>query len=279
MTSPEHAELVRGRLSSGLRRLRTDARLTGTALAELVGISQSKLSKVETGMALPTVEDVRLIAQETGASAQTTSELVALAHMLHTSHESTRVILHRGAHRRQQEISRFEERARCARNFQITMVPGQLQTEGYMRGCFPSLPEPEVDAAVAARRSRQRILDHPDKEFRFAIAEGAIRWCRGTPGVMAEQVRHLIDLTGRDNITLGVIPWRTPVLAQPRHSFYVYDDKFVGISLHSAYTTLRDPSDVAHYVALFDTLHQSCVHDDEARSVLGAILADYEAMA
>ncbi|WP_157620642.1 helix-turn-helix domain-containing protein, partial [Saccharothrix sp. NRRL B-16348] len=55
MTAPERSRLARERLSRELRRLRTEAKMTGTATARATGMSQSKLSKIENGMLLPSV--------------------------------------------------------------------------------------------------------------------------------------------------------------------------------------------------------------------------------
>ncbi|MCG8917160.1 helix-turn-helix domain-containing protein [Actinokineospora sp. PR83] len=274
MISPEHSELIRARLSSGLRRLRVDAGMTGIVLAKAVGISQPKLSKIETGMALPGSAEVRAIAEVTGAPEAVLDELLSLLRALHTDYESPRVMLHRGAHRRQQEINRMEEKATRTHCLQISMVPGQLQTERYMRTCFPSLSPDEVDAAVAARKQRQRLLARPDKQFTFLLTESAVRWCRGPAATMAEQVRTLIDFTSSPTVRLGVLPWHRPVLAQPRHSFYVYDERLVTISLQTAYTTIRDPEEVSDYLELFNAVQDKCAFGAEARVVLGRVLRD-----
>lgn len=64
------------RISAALLKLRTAARLTSRALAQRVGISQSKVSRIESGKVLPTVDEVTSWAQATGADQETLSQLL-----------------------------------------------------------------------------------------------------------------------------------------------------------------------------------------------------------
>src|ERR1051325_6094914 len=98
MTEPDRSRLARERLSRELRRLRTEAKMTGTAAAKAAGMSQSKLSKIENGMLLPSVRDVERLVGALVAAEDTAFELVELAKLLHAEVETRRVVLHRGAH-------------------------------------------------------------------------------------------------------------------------------------------------------------------------------------
>src|SRR5690349_439533 len=62
---PEDAELPIGAV---LKRLRRQARLTGQELGRRAGMSQAKISKIETGAIQPSTEDVQRLAHELGAS-------------------------------------------------------------------------------------------------------------------------------------------------------------------------------------------------------------------
>ena len=58
---------LREQLSRRLRELRRDAHLTGEALAARTKMSQSKISKIETGRQLASVDDIERIARAIGA--------------------------------------------------------------------------------------------------------------------------------------------------------------------------------------------------------------------
>lgn len=62
MTSPNP-------LSQELRELRSKARLSGAEAARRAGITQSKVSRAETGTFLPTEDDVKKLCRIYGATA------------------------------------------------------------------------------------------------------------------------------------------------------------------------------------------------------------------
>ncbi len=84
----------REQLAASLRALRQRAGLTGEELAGQTGLSQPKVSRIETGRSLPNLGEVRAWAQATGASEEELGELAALLEQLATSATSWR-ILHR----------------------------------------------------------------------------------------------------------------------------------------------------------------------------------------
>jgi transcriptional regulator with XRE-family HTH domain len=278
MTAPERSRLARERLSRELRRLRVAAGLTGTAAAKAAGMSQSKISKIETGMLLPSAADVERLTAEFGASEGERIELVELARALHSRAEGRRVVLQRNAHRRQQEIAQVEAQAMVNRLFLVSAVPRLLQTERYMRAVLDSLPDGDRDAALQARLGHQRVLDDPAKQFRFVLAEGALRWRMGGADLMAEQVDHLAAVAERSNVRLGVIPWTAETGVLALHGFHAYDDRLVTLNVLTANAMITDPVDVAEYLALFEKLERAAVHGAEVRRLLDRVAADYRSL-
>jgi transcriptional regulator with XRE-family HTH domain len=102
-----------------------------------------------------------------------------------------------------------ENRAMEIREF-TPGVPGLLQTEGYARALFSISPDatPEVTSRrVAARMERQKRLfgRMPAPSLLCLIDELGLRREAG-PGVMAAQIRHLINTAQRPAITIQLIP-------------------------------------------------------------------------
>ncbi|MGQ0777087.1 MAG: helix-turn-helix domain-containing protein [Pseudonocardiales bacterium] len=79
MLDPEWSEADRLELSSALRDLRRAAGLSGHALAARVYMSQTKISRIETGRIIPSITDVELIVYALDADAERSRELVSLA--------------------------------------------------------------------------------------------------------------------------------------------------------------------------------------------------------
>ncbi|SDM54895.1 Helix-turn-helix domain-containing protein [Lentzea albidocapillata subsp. violacea] len=249
--------------------------MTGTATARATGMSQSKLSKIENGMLLPSVTDVERLVAELAAARETRIELVELARSLHAEAETRRVVLHRGAHRHQQTISRVEARAATSRFFQVNLVPALLQSEPYLRIVLGTMPHAEQEAAVAALRTRRSRMDDLAKQFVFVLSESALRWRMGSAELMAEQVEHLAAIQRRPNVRLAVVPWSADANVVALHGFHIYDERVVTVSVLTGNATITDPLDVREYLALFGRLERLAVRGEELQGLLKRIAEDH----
>ncbi|WP_037315984.1 helix-turn-helix domain-containing protein [Amycolatopsis orientalis] len=271
MTNQDH-------LSTELRRLRKAAGLSGTEAARLTGLSQSKVSRVETGAFMPTEEQVVALCGVYGAPAKIRRALVAITRDLREEASSARVVLQRGAWRMQQRIGKIESASARIRAFQPTIVFGLLQTRDYITALFgDSLPDGERDQTVEARLERQRILES-DRDFHFVLTEGALRWNMGGAATMVAQLDHLIDLSCHGRVRLGVIPWTTPVSVPVLHGFDIYDSRAVLLGTQTATALVTDEREVADYEKNFAEVERYATYDDVACSHLARIAADYRSL-
>lgn len=265
-------------LSATLRRLRQDARLSGSEAAQATGLSQSKISRLETGKQIPTAAEVRALCRIYGAPARTKQLLLAVAQDLREEQVSARVMLQRGAYRMQERIGRIEAASALVRTFHPALVIGLLQTPGYIRAVLSdSLSDDEVERIVAARSERQRLLD-TDRKFVLVMTEGALRWHVGSSAVMIAQLQHLAEITRRSNVRLGVIPWTRPVRAGALHGFHLYDRRAAIVGTETATAIITDSRDVADYETCFATYEALAVYDADARQVLDRLSDEYRAL-
>lgn len=276
MNRPEHAQQERARLSTLLRQLRAAAGLTSNESAVRAGFSQSKLSKIENGLLLPSEADVKALCRAYRATAPQRRDAVDLVGRLQTEIDSTRVILQRGAYRKQQQIRRIENDATLFRDFQPTFVLGLLQTPAYMRRVFAGLPPDEAERAIEVRLVRQQVLHNPAKQFNLIMTEAALRWRPLPPSEMIAQIDHIAAVARLPGVRLGLIAWTTEVSAFPGHAFHIYDDALVIVGTLSATASIRDPRDIKLYTDLFSELEALASHDGEADAVLDRIRTDLE---
>lgn len=130
-----------------------------------------------------------------------------------------------------------------------SVVPGLLQTEGYMRGMFETsalVRDPDhVDMHVEVRLQRQRRLFEPEPLVVDVILDDSVL---GTPygGVKAlnEQLRRLWELSGLPNISIRAI---SSTAAVPRMPLDIYE--FGGGD---------GPA-----VAMSETLYSTIIHDGQ----------------
>ncbi|GAA1867414.1 helix-turn-helix domain-containing protein [Asanoa iriomotensis] len=107
----------------------------------------------------------------------------------------------------------LEEAATTIRAYEVQFVPGLLQTADYTRGLvvsgLPDVAPAEVDKRVKLRLERQRILERTQPATYWVVMdEAALRRPVGGRTVMQGQVQHLIDVAGRPNVTVQVMPLR-----------------------------------------------------------------------
>lgn len=277
--APERYRRERDRLAQTLRRLRQDSGLTGIQAAQQAGMSQPKISRIESGATVPAAEDVETLCGLYGAASDIGDELVELAESLHRHTESARAILRGGAWRKQQQIARIERDAKRLRFFQPATVSGLLQTPQFTREIYGlSLSDNELERSMAALAERQQVLHDRRKRFTFILTEGALRWRLCPDEMMAAQVRHIVTLADRPNVRIGVIPFTARVREAPLHGFEVFDQRLVTIGLETATITITDSRDIEHYLRLFTTLEKAAEFGNAAIGVLEDIASGYEAM-
>jgi hypothetical protein len=247
------------------------------------GSGQSKISKIERGALLPSVDDVEALTRAYGLGETERHELIALARGLREEQHS-RVVLSRRVGELQTRIGELERTAQVIRSFQSTMVIGLFQTSAYATTVFAQpdsaqLDSDQVEEAVTERVARQSVLDDPNKQVRAVMTEGALRWQAGSPQIMADQISRLIEVVDLPTVQLGIIPWTQPVSFFPRHGFHIYDTDAVSFGTETAFAIVTGRADVDAYLELFEALEQSASYGEEAKQHLDRIEADYRSLA
>lgn len=283
-------ERVRLDLGARFRQLRRDAGLDQTALAERAGISQAKVSRIETGHAHPTVEEVDTLARalgvteavaaalrEAAAAAREAAEQsrarLRSASSAPTGLQSWRSLLPRGVRWTQEERMELEARASVIRTFQMAVVPGLLQTADYAKAAYalfdPALADSAEDIGTS-RFLRQGVLYDTSKQFEFIVTESALRARVAPVPVLLGQLDRLTTLVGLEHISLGVLMADVPPKTLPVNSFDILDENIVTIETFSSRAIVREREDVARYVQAFAALRESAYYGaDMVRAVRG----------
>jgi transcriptional regulator with XRE-family HTH domain len=258
-----------------VRTLRRRAGLTGGELARRVGVSQSRISRIETGYLVPPDDEVDQLATELGASAQQHADLQESARAARAMLRSWRSLHARGFSQHQKEIARWERNATRQRLFQPNIIPGLLQTAEYARRAIElSTTAQDVSAAVAARVARQAILYERSKSFEFLITEGALRWRIVPAAIHVAALHQVISLSTLENVTVGVIPWSARVAAHQSNMFVLFDDAFGLVEMITGELPIDDKQQIAEYGATFNALRQIAATGEDARAELRRIAAE-----
>jgi hypothetical protein len=115
----------------------------------------------------------------------------------------------------------------------------------------------DLDEMVAARMERQQVLFKEDPPVLVAlISESVLRHNVGGRGVMYEQLLHLAEMAGRDNVIVHVVPDDAPACAGFLSGFVIAsfdggdDIGYVDNQLDCA--TIRDFDDVTRLRHFFE---------------------------
>ncbi|HSV66727.1 MAG TPA: helix-turn-helix transcriptional regulator [Mycobacteriales bacterium] len=272
---PREPRIKRRQLAAELRRLREAAGVSGRGLAERIGISQSKVSRIESGAAMPSVPQVAAWVDAIGASAETRARLTALTESAFAEVQAWRAVVPDRAGL-QSQIQEHEAAARTVRVFQPFLVPGLLQTAEYARRVFGffHLPYDEGDLAraVAGRIDRQLALYEEDRQFAFLITEAALRWRPGPPRILRAQLDRIASLATLSNVSIGFIPSdiEASMVITPGFDILRDQDSEVIVTIETMHANLvvADPGHVAEYEQAWSGLSRMAVFGHEARQLL-----------
>jgi transcriptional regulator with XRE-family HTH domain len=301
---------VRRRLAAELRRVRDLAGISGRELAQRVGISQSKVSRIESGTAIPSWPEVTAWADATEASDETRNLLGTLTEAAFTEVHTWHSVLQQQTHL-QGDIQDLENGARRILTFQHSVIPGLLQTAEYARRMFtlfePPYVERDIPAVLAARLDRQTALFEEGRRFDFLITEAALRWRPGPPRLLLAQFDRIASLSSLENLSIGLIPQDVEAITNTSHAFVILEfaetrkerdaevapsndkrdhygvgdadpgtscDAIVTIETVHANLTVTDPESVALYKTRWSMLERMAVFGDEARTFLASVASD-----
>ncbi|GAA1501542.1 helix-turn-helix transcriptional regulator [Kitasatospora kazusensis] len=265
---PDQLGRSRQDLAEMLRNLRLQAGLTGDRLSVRCGISQSKISKIETGRVTASLVDVERILRALDAPRSVIREVASLARVANTEWQDKRSSWRRGIEKRQAELSALEAGATELRYFLPAMVTGLLATPEYVRASLGHSPGDKT-AVVSRKIERQAVLYDESKSFTFLLTEQAVRWALLPPAAMAVQIDRLASLTYLPSVRLGVIPHGLLLTRGPMNTFTIYDDRLATAETFTGRIVFQDPRDIQQYGEIFSAFEGCAVFGEDARRQLG----------
>lgn len=209
--APRSPTAVRRELGQRLRAMRTGADMTVAEAAEQVGISTSKLTKIELAQLSATRDDVLKLLDTYGESGPDQQAL--LLTMVREGNRKEWWEGRRTLHPKFGSYLGLESVATALQAYDTHLVHGLLQTPDYaramLRAARPELLEHEIDQLVQFRLRRQEVLTRADPSpltLWSVMDEAVLRRQVGGRETMHAQLRRLITASERPNVTLLVMP-------------------------------------------------------------------------
>lgn len=271
----------RRNLAHDLQRLRLASGQSTYDLAERLGVSQSKVSKIENGRVAVAAADAEAWAFATGVSVERAAELTRRAEAALVEAVTWRASAQEGLAARQREIALIEREATTIRSFATAVVSGLLQTADYARHIFlEAHPDsPDVPAAVAARIERQATLYDDGKTFEFLFSEAALYGMPRPRALGLAQLDRMRSVATLPTVRIGVIPLDAFGWAWHEHAFTLYESGEEGegiahVETLTAVVNVTDPAGVQAYRAAFERLRAVAKFGDAALSRIDRVMRE-----
>lgn len=287
MSAPQSPTGSRRRLGAELRRLRGRTGLTLDDVAERMTCSTSKISRLETGKGIPKIPDVRELMRIYGVSSDTEQDM--LVRLVHDGREqgwwesyTDGVAPERFMMDAPDRYAALESEALGISAFEVATLHGLVQTPGYTRCVLEAIlsardPD-EMERLVELRRRRQDRLGDRDVRFALVVDESALRRVVGSPAVMAEQLRYLLEVSRRPGMDLRVLPFGAGFHRALGGPFVVLEfplgvgSDVVYIEGHAGDTYLENRSDVDLYKGVFADVTARALDNNASRSLIARCL-------
>ena len=269
----------RRRLGAELRRYRDAAGVTIDVVADRLGCSASKVSRIETGHTSATPRDVKDMLDIYGVDGGETEELVQIAREARQKgwwHPFSTVLT--GAY------VGLEAAARAIRAYEQQVVPGLLQTDKYamamIRAARLGDTDQEIEQRVRVRMARQALLIQDDPiDLQVVLDEAVVSRPVGGDEVMRDQLHRLVEAARLPNVTLQILPFAAGAHAGMDGTFAILDfpdaeDPNVVFAENATGGLFLEKSDeLRKYNSIFDTIRSSALSPEESRNMI-AMLAE-----
>ncbi len=206
---PEATEgptVLRILLGTQLRRLRESRGISAQAAAKAIRGSESKISRIELGRNAIREIDVLDLLTFYQVGAVEREQLLSLAEQANRPgwwHRYNDILPDWF-----QSYVGMEEAATSIRVYEPQFIPGLLQTQRYTAVVLAvcDIPISEAERHVILRKERQRRFSEGRLRLWAIVEETALRRPIGSTQILRDQLRYLLSLTTKPNLTLQIIP-------------------------------------------------------------------------
>ena len=177
-----------------LRIRREEAGLSQATLAQRLFCTHSLVSRIESAQRVPTEEFARRCDEVLGTGG--------------AFRRLWPVVLQHAYPDWFRPFVELEKDAREIWNFENQVVPGLLQTEEYAHALFAAARLPHTDELVAARMTRQHILERDDRARLWVVLdENVLRRAVGGADLMARQLSAIVGAAEDLRTIVQVVPY------------------------------------------------------------------------
>ena len=263
----------RFRIGKILKEQRVLQGLTGVQCGLSVGLSQSRIAKIEGGYLPFKRNEVESILNILKVSETIRQEIIFLCDQ-EDDRAPKKSLISYGKPRQQPLF--LETKSTQVKTFCIGGIPALMQTPEYHAAVRTrqSFNNVEVAAALADLTSRQDNVWKAQDHYLFVITEAAL-YSKNT-----STSDHLVQLDRLDRLLttrmrIGIVPMRSGLPNVTLTNFVIYDDTLVKAESLSGVIDVDSPTQAQQYSKLFDELDTMALHGVEASTLVRAAIDYY----
>jgi transcriptional regulator with XRE-family HTH domain len=270
----------RRRLGFELRRHREAAGITIDVVADRLGCSTSKVSRIERGHSGAAPRDVRDILDIYGVPESVQEELVQIAREARQKgwwHPFSTVL--------NSAYVGLEAAARSIRTYEQQVVPGLLQSEEYaiamIRAARLGDTDSEIEQRVHVRMARQSLLTQDDPiDLRVVLDEAVLSRPVGGDKVMRDQLIRLVDAARLPNVIIQVLPFAAGQHAGMDGTFAILEfeeDEDADVVFAENATGglfLEKAEELRKYYSIFETIRATALAPEESIEMIEMLVEE-----
>ncbi|MGY0060873.1 helix-turn-helix domain-containing protein [Streptomyces sp. LZ34] len=271
------------RLGAALKRYRLGAKLDQPQAAEVLGVHQARVSRIESGHVTARIPEIRVLL---GAYGIDDPKVGAKLETLAKNANRRGWWLEHAAHLRSDYLDHIslEDDATFIREWQPSLIPGLLQVPAYAEAIITSshvfIDPDKVTKLVEVKEDRQAKIEEREGAANYAaiIWEPVIIHSIVKPEIHQEQLAHMLEVGKRQNVTLQVLPVSAGAKAGMPSAFSCFSFDAEPIVEAVTLDNLRGSSileaaeDLTAYSLAFDQLRSAALAPDESSRLIRRVL-------
>lgn len=267
----------RRQLGMELARLREAAGISRAAAAAAIGCSAARIGHIEAGRNVPSKTDLIVLLRDHYKADETT---LAVLEELRTEAGQRGWWSTYGLPEPMSAYIGLESDATSVRTFELELVPGLLQTEGYQLALYAligRLTSKETDRRVAARIQRQRRLVDGELQLTAIVSQAVLERCAQHDTAGAAQLQQLADRAQLPNVELLVLPFNRGLHVGMNGPFSLlsFPDDLLADIAYQEYAVgghlIDDESVVSQLDTLFSKLRSQALDANESLAMVSEL--------
>lgn len=249
-----------------IKNLRKEHHLSGEDLGKKAGLSQSKISKIETGyypyINPKEIENILNILECPKTIRQQVDRLL-------TEIEPS-TTLKRPYSLPQKLGAQVGKQAKSIVMFAYNSIPCIFQTYAYREASVLRYGRPpeEMQLFIKDMLERQELLWDKERSYHVILHQAALYTCPVSKGQQLAQLDRLQTMMDLPNVKVGILPVEAGLSLIENSNFVIYDRKWLFLCLAKGDVETQDIEDITIHLRVFAELEYLAHYSDEAKNLV-----------